>query len=182
MIRRLLTGIARPMVPRRVIMMAALVVAWCVLWGTVSAANLLSGLLVALLVTTPGLGGALDGGFRPKPFARLMWLILIDLMKSTIAVSYEILRLRGPASESIVAVTVPVEARRHLLLYTAAITLTPGTVVVDTDVDSGTLYVHLLDDADVAGSVAHVQRMAELAVRSFPPRSQGSASAVGDLA
>ncbi len=156
---------------RRVTMILILTVVWCVLWERFSVANLLSGVLAALVVTTKGLGDPLLGGVRPVPLVRLTWVVFVDLVRSTTEVVFEIVTLKDRSSESVVAVAVPPEARRHMLFYTAAITLTPGTVVVDTDVDTGTLYIHLLHDTDVDATIAHVARLAELACLAFPVAS-----------
>ena len=180
MIGRGVRAVLAGMSPRRVVMIVSLVASWCVLWGTVSAANILSGALAALLVTAPGLGDALTGGVRPGPLLRLTWVVLVDLVRSTVAVAVEILSPGDHSSESIVAVTVPPEGRRHMLFYTAAITITPGTVVVDTDTEAGTLYIHLLHDTDVAATDAHVQRLAELTCRAFPPAADHGAVLVAD--
>lgn len=173
MIGRLIRASMRGLSLRRVVMMAALVATWCVLWGDISAANVLSGALLAAALTTPGLGGALSGSIRPVPLVLLAWIVLVDLVKSTVGVAMEILTPGDRTSESIVAVTVPPEARRHMLFFTAAITLTPGTVVVDVDVDAGTLYVHLLHDTDVAANQADIQRLAELTCAAFPVAPDG---------
>lgn len=163
---------------RRAAMAASLVGTWCVLWESVSVANLLSGGLVAIIVTAPGLGGALAGGVRLVPLMRLLLLIFVDLVRSTFAVSRKILSAGTDTSESIVSVTVAPDARRHLLLFTAAITLTPGTVVVDTDTEDGTLYVHLLHDIDAEANTAHIHRLAELSCQAFP--TAGGAEVVTD--
>ena len=160
---------------RRAAMAASLVGAWCVLWERLSVANVVSGILVSIIVTSPGLGGSLAGGVKPLPLARLLWLIFVDLVRSTVVVSRDILTPGNHTSESIVAVTVTPAARRHLLLFTAAITLTPGTVVVDADIEAGTLYVHLLHDTDVEANTAHIHRLAELASEAFPLSDNGEA-------
>lgn len=174
MITRLLRAVVRGVSLRRMIMMSALVVTWCVLWGDVSAANVLSGVLLAVVLTAPGLGGALSGGVRVVPLLQLSWVVLVDLVRSTVKVAREILTPGDQSSESIVAVSVPPQARRHMLFFTAAITLTPGTVVVDVDVDAGTLFVHLLHDTGAAANRAHVQRLAELTCAAFPIAGDGS--------
>lgn len=173
MIGRMMRAVLRGLSLRRAIMMAALVATWCVLWGDVSPANVLSGALLAVFLTAPGLGGALSGGIRPVPLARLSWLVLVDLVKSTVQVAREILTPGDQSSESIVAVTIPPQARRHMLFFTAALTLTPGTVVVDVDVEAGTLYIHVLHDTDVAANQALVRRLAELTCAAFPVAAGG---------
>jgi multisubunit Na+/H+ antiporter MnhE subunit len=71
----------------------------------------------------------------------------------------------------VIAVTLPAEARRHLLLLVVAVTVTPGTAVVDTDPDSGTLYLHLLNSAEREATELHVRRIADLACRALPTRA-----------
>ncbi len=165
---------------RRICMIAVLVLGWCVLWGRFTVANALSGLAVGLIVTASGLSAPLAGGVRPAPLARLLWVVFVDLIRSTGAIGREILTPRDQTSESIVAVPVPAAARRHMLFYTAAITLTPGTVVVHADADIGVVYVHLLRGTGVKSTEDHVARLADLAVQAFPvpgtvePRSSGS--------
>ena len=57
-----------------------------------------------------------------------------------------------------------------------SITLSPGTAIVDINVDTGRLYLHLLH-ADAAPQVTkHVERLAELACRSFPTADLGTDS------
>ncbi len=70
--------------------------------------------------------------------------------------------------EAIIAVDTDLEARSHLLMLVVAITVTPGTAVVDTDADTGRLYLHLLHAEKAESTVAHVQRIAELACRALP--------------
>ena len=56
--------------------------------------------------------------------------------------------------------------------------ITPRNRFVDTDVEAGTLYIHLLHDTDVAANQAHVQRLAELTCRAFPGAAGGPIAGV----
>ena len=99
------------------------------------------------------------------------WFVLVDLVVSTGAVAREILTPTDFTEEAIIAVEVPTSARRHLLLLLVAITVTPGTAVVDTDGERGTLYLHLLHCDRRAAVTAHIDRLAALAGAALPPPS-----------
>jgi multicomponent Na+:H+ antiporter subunit E len=154
--------------PRRLLTMALLVVAWCALWGTVSVANVGSGVLLAVAVTVFTGVDPHAGGIRPWPLLQFGWLVAVDMVASTAHVAWEILTPTDYTDEAIIAVDTPVGARSHLLMLAVAITVTPGTAVVDTDAETGRLYLHLLH-ADQEDEIRrHVLRLVELACRALP--------------
>jgi multisubunit Na+/H+ antiporter MnhE subunit len=81
---------------------------------------------------------------------------------------WEILTPIDYTDETIIAVDTQAEARSHLFLLVVAITLTPGTAVVDTDPDTGRLYIHLLHADAEPQVIEHVRQLAELACQAFP--------------
>ena len=87
------------------------------------------------------------------------------------SVALEVLTPTDRTDEAIVAVPLPTESRRHLLLLIVAVTVTPGTAVIDADPDTGTLYLHLLHSDRRDATVAHVEELAELACKALPVRS-----------
>jgi len=159
---------------RRLISIAALVAAWCFLWATISIANIVSGTAIAIAVTSPSLATAGSGGVRLRPLLRLIWMATVDLAKSTVIVATEIITPKDRTKESIVAVKLPSGSRHHLLLLVVAITLTPGTAVVDTDPDAGILYLHLLHDQNRAKTIEHVVEFANLACQALPVSTIGT--------
>ena len=161
----------RPLTVRRLLTLIALVLAWCALWGEVTLANLLAGVAIAVVLTALGIGSEGRGGVRLVPLARFVGLVMIDLVVSTVTVAKEILTPIDSTEEAIVAVGVPIETRRHLLLMIVAITLTPGTAVVDADADTGTLYLHLLHVDRRDAVTAHVRTLAELACLALPEQA-----------
>lgn len=156
---------------RRLITVVALVLAWCALWGEVSAANVISGTVVAVAVSVAGIGTAGRGGIRLRPLARFVGLVAVDLVTSTVTVAREILTPTDYTDEAIIAVPVPGDTRSHLLLLIVAVTVTPGTAVVDADPDAGVVYLHLLHADRSDATAAHVRELAELACRALPTRS-----------
>ncbi len=153
---------------RSLVVVVALVGAWCALWESFSFANVLSGIAVA--VPAVMFTGSQTNGrtIRIVPAIKLVWLVTVDLVMSTVHVVWEILTPIDYTDETIIAVDTQVEARSHLFLLVVAITLTPGTAVVDTDPDTGRLYIHLLHADAEPQVIEHVRRLAELACQAFP--------------
>lgn len=165
---------------RRLVTIAGLVFAWCALWGTVSVANVVSGVLVSLLVLGSGVGTAGRGGIRIGPLVKFGLLVLIDLVKSSFTVAWEILTPTDYTEEAIIAVEAPLDTRQHLLLLVVAVTVTPGTAVIDTDPDNGTLYVHVLHASKADEIRAHILELSELACRALPVTADGADRVVVD--
>lgn len=154
--------------PRRLTAIATLTLVWCGLWGEVTFANVFAGLAIAVGVIMAGVGTAGRGSVRPVPLLHLLWVVALDLVKSTVSVAGEIITPGDRTNESIIAVNVAPGGRDHLLLLIVAITLTPGTAVVDADPDSGTLYLHLLHDERRAATIEHVEQLARLVCDALP--------------
>ena len=110
---------------RRLVTIAGLVFAWCALWGTISVANVMSGVIVSVLVLASGVGTSGRGGIRPGPLVRFLGLVMVDLVKSSVTVAWEILTPTDYTEEAIIAVDAPVNTRQHLLLLVVAVTVTP---------------------------------------------------------
>ncbi len=154
--------------PRRSMALLLLVGAWCALWGAVSVANVLSGTLIAVAATLFGGVDRHGGGVRIVPLLHFGWLVAVDLVASTAYVAWEILTPTDYTDEAIIAVDTTIASRSHFLLLVVAITVTPGTAVIDTDSDTGRLYLHLLH-ADKAPEIErHVAHLASLACRALP--------------
>ncbi len=164
----------RPRTIRDLTMVTALAATWVGLWGSFSAANVLGGLVLAVLVSGLGVGTSGRGGIRPIPLMRLLWRVLLDLVTSTLSVAVEIATPTDRTEEAIVAVPLPVESRQHFLLLIVAITLTPGTAVVDADPDTGTLYLHLLHVDRRMAVETHVHELARLARAALPTDAERS--------
>lgn len=158
---------------RHLLSIVALTTAWCGLWRSVSIANLLSGAALASALTYSGLGTSGRGGIRITPLLQLCWLVLVDLVMSTINVAIEIITPTNRTDEGIIEVTLPSEARQHLLLLVVAITLTPGTAVVDADPDTGVLYLHLLHIERRDATIEHIDTLARLTCEALPVNNIG---------
>lgn len=166
---------------RHLLATAVLVGAWCALWGEVTIANLVSGLVVSVGLVGFSLRGRIgpDTGISGRvgigALLRLIVFVAVELTMSTIAVAREVLTPGDQTNEAIIAMHLPDAARHHLLIMVVGITVTPGTAVVDSDADAGILYLHLLYGDQREEVEAGVQRLADLAFEAFPPvRAEGS--------
>jgi len=158
--------------PRRLATLALLVIAWCALWGSVSVANVLSGTLIAVAATMFSGVDRTSGGLRIVPLLHFVWLVAVDLVVSTASVAWEILTPTDYTDEAIIAVDTGIASRSHFLMLVVAITVTPGTAVIDSDSDTGRLYLHLLHAEKAPEIEQHVRHLAELACRALPANEE----------
>ncbi len=175
------TTVRAVMTPRRLLTIALLVAAWCALWGELSIANAASGTLVAVAATVFSGVDRNAGGLRIVPLLHFMWLVAVDLVTSTVQVAWEILTPTDYTDEAIIAVDAPVASRSHLLMLVVAITVTPGTAVIDSDGDTGRLYLHVLHAEKSDEIQRHVRQLADLACRALPVRPAGGVSGVSGV-
>lgn len=158
--------------PRSVVRVVPLVVLWVGLWGTVSLANVVSGLLAALfvLVVFPLPAGD-DRRVAPLALLRFAGVFLVLVVKSTWSVVVAVVRPRGHVRPGLVDVELADDSPVITTVVANAITLTPGTLTVDVHTVGGrsVLRVHALDASDPAGVRADGADIERLARAAFPP-------------
>ncbi|SCF02308.1 Na+/H+ antiporter subunit E [Micromonospora tulbaghiae] len=129
----------------RAIAVTGLVTVWVLLWGTFSWANVLSGLVVAavLLVVFPLPPVTFAGRIRPVPLLRFVVRFLYDLVVASAQVAWLAVRSKHPQS-AIIAVPLRVNTDLNLTLNAEALSLVPGSLILEADRSTGTLYVHVI--------------------------------------
>lgn len=125
-----------------------LAIIWGVLQGTTSVSDYVIGFLVAFLITwlvSPSYG---TRSLRALAFiGYVTWQIVV----SALHVTRVILGPKGRVQPGIVAVPLVLRSRAEVLILATVITLTPGTISVETGTDSHgniVLFVHALEMAD----------------------------------
>lgn len=160
---------------------AALVVVWVFAWGDLSVANVVSGAGVGLLILAVFPIGRLpdQGGrtFRFVPAVRLVWVFLVNLVVSNVAMAREILTGGRRIEAGVVACPLRVDSDGIATFLTNVLTLSPGTLPLEVDHDPPVLYVHVLHMADREKIVATVRRLEELAVATYGNPAERSACA-----
>ena len=124
-----------------------LTVVWVFLWGDLSVGNVLSGLLIALAVTTGLRMAPIDfhGRFRPLGFLRLFGRFAVDLVKASFEVSLIAIRPRYVPHGAVIGVQLRSHSDLYLTLTAELSSLVPGSLVVEAHRLTGMLYLHVLD-------------------------------------
>lgn len=139
-------------------MLIWLMFVWVLLWGDLSAGNFLSGLLVALLVTTvaPFPATPFDGRFRPVGVAHLALRFLWDIIMSSFQQGKFILT-GGQPQAAIIRIHLRSHSDVYLSMISGMTALVPGSVVVEAHRVTGTLYVHVFDTR-LAGGIEGIHK------------------------
>jgi multicomponent Na+:H+ antiporter subunit E len=149
-----------------------LVLVWNLLWGTWSWANLVSGIVVALAVTVLLPLPPVVGGVRVRPARLAVFLLtfLADLVRAGAEVAWQTVRPRGISGSAIVQVTLRTDSDLLITIVTEAVTLVPGSMVIEIDREHRTLGLHILsvdDEGDLERHRRSVLATEERVVRAF---------------
>ncbi|MFK3980359.1 Na+/H+ antiporter subunit E [Micromonospora sp. NPDC050397] len=136
----------------QLVTVAWLVLVWNLLWGEFTWGNVLGGGLVALLVLVffPLPRVTFDGRIRPLPLLRFAGRFAAELLTASVQVALVALRPGRATQSAIIAVPLRVGSDLNLTLTAEALSLVPGTLIVEAVRRTGTLYVHVLDVRDSA--------------------------------
>ncbi|MGA1170592.1 MAG: Na+/H+ antiporter subunit E [Ilumatobacteraceae bacterium] len=151
----------------------ALLLLWIALWGEVSVANVLSGVLVVAIVSWLF---AHDRPrryvMRPVPALRLLLHVLVSLVGSSVRVVFAVL---FPTRERIATSVQSVALQQGSVFVGAvvanAITLTPGTMSLDLDESTLVLSVHVLGRVDPDEFRRDVLQLEDLVARAVRERT-----------
>jgi multicomponent K+:H+ antiporter subunit E len=132
---------------------AALFAMWLLLNQSLAVGHVLLGLVLAIagaLIATPlELPRAIVR--RPASIARLAGRVLVDIVRSNIAVGRIILGWRPQGRRSgFLAIPLDLRDRYGLAVLACIVTSTPGTIWLSFDSARGTLLIHVLDLIDEA--------------------------------
>ncbi|KAA9268557.1 Na+/H+ antiporter subunit E [Corynebacterium amycolatum] len=147
---------------------------WVMLWGEVTFANVLSGILVATLLNLAmpiPPNSALDINFGGM--VRLFGSWTIDFVKASISVSWLAIRRADPPPTAIIKVPMRTNDDISLTTAMALINLQPGGIIVDIDKREKTLTMHILDASStskVAEQINQLTRIERRVIRAFENR------------
>jgi multicomponent Na+:H+ antiporter subunit E len=165
-------GVLRHRLRHQLPLLLWLVLVWILLWGTWSWANLISGTVVAVAVTSllplpPVVGGVQVHGVR---LLRLLGYFAVDLVVSAAQVAWLTVRPRGISRSAIVKIPLRTDSDLLLTIVAETVTLVPGSIVIDLDREEKTLILHVLnvdDESDVERRRASVLAQEERVVRAL---------------
>lgn len=127
--------------------LAWLTFVWVLLWGVVSWANVLAGLVLAIAIVTllPLPRVAVEGRIHPLSVAMLVLRLIYDFAVSSFQVGWMAVRPGKPPLGAVVRVRVAIKSDMVLTLAIDYLNLVPGTMVVELDHQRRLLYVHVFD-------------------------------------
>lgn len=153
-----------------------LAVIWLLLWGTFSWANLVNGVVVAVLLCLAFPLPPADLGLRLHPWGilKLVVYLLWDMWISGVRVTKQIF-VDYPHRAAVLAI--PLRCRSELMLTATAVAVSnvPGGSVIELRRATATLFVHVLDADDpkaLETARRSVWRTEELTVRAFGSREE----------
>lgn len=131
---------------RRLPLVLWLTAVWILLWGTLDLGTLVFGLLVALLVTLvfPLPPVTTHMVVRPLALLRLVCYLAVDLVVSTVRVSWQAVRYGPRTSAGIVRVTLLTDSDHLTAMVANAVSLAPGKFVMQIDRAHRICYVYAL--------------------------------------
>jgi multicomponent Na+:H+ antiporter subunit E len=124
------------------------------LWGVLSWATLISGLVVAaiLLAVFPLPPVTFAGRPHPAGLMRFTLRFLGDLIIASGQLAWLAFRFGHQPRSAIIRVPLRVPSDLILTLTGEAVSLVPGSLIVDTDRENTTLYVHVINMPDRAAA------------------------------
>lgn len=139
-----------------------LVVLWCLLWGSWAPLTIACGVLVALLTTQLLPLPPVPLSARFSPWHVLVFLAVwgAQVVVASFQVAWIAVRRRPVRRNALVFVQLRSSSEMTFTLAAIAITLVPGSYVVDVDVRRRRLLLHVLDTDDAG----HVERMRAQAI------------------
>ncbi|MFJ8577656.1 Na+/H+ antiporter subunit E [Micromonospora sp. NPDC093277] len=131
----------------RAVTLGWLVLIWLLLWGEITWANLLGGLVVgaAVLIFFPLPPVTFGGRLRAGALLILAVTFVGELVTASVHVAAIAVRPGYQPRGAIIAVPLRIGTDLNLALTAELVSLVPGTLILDVDRDRGVLYVHVLD-------------------------------------
>lgn len=154
-----------------------LIALWMLLWGQFTVLAFLTGVVVAVFVTSVFRLPPVELSGRLNPWWLLIFLLqfLGAVVKGSLVVAWQVVSPRSQPGVSVVAV--PLVTDDDLIMAHVGVTasLIPGSLVLETDRDRRILYLHVLGastDAEVEAQRRLVQRWEARLVRAVGSRAQ----------
>ncbi|MDI2097360.1 Na+/H+ antiporter subunit E [Ruicaihuangia caeni] len=169
-------GFIRRLRLRQLPVMIGLVVFWLMLWGDVTALNVVVGVVLAIIVTRVFYLPPVDISGRVNPWWLLRYLgyFLRELVIASFQVAFLALDPRGVPHSSFVRVKLRTKSDFILTMVGMTISLIPGSLVAEVDRYQSTLYLHVLNTRtlkDVEAMRREVRWIEELLIRAVGDRN-----------
>lgn len=163
---------------KRLVIVVWSTVVWVTLWETLTWANVLGGLAVSagVLYLLPPRTTTSSVGFRPLAAIRLLGYFLGELVLASAQIVWEVLTPTDHTRAAVVAVHTRSRVAGHVTAVASMVSLIPGTLSLEVDRETMTIYIHVLHLDSFEDTTSSVQRLEDLTLAAFPPRSHAEPS------
>jgi multicomponent Na+:H+ antiporter subunit E len=131
----------------QVVLLLGLVLLWCLLWGQFTVLSVVSGVVLAVVISLLFYLPAIDLSGRINLWHTVVFFVrlILDIGRASVQVAWLVIDPKYRPSSAILAI--PLDTRSDLIMtWTAeAISLVPGSIVVDVDRQESVLYVHVIN-------------------------------------
>ena len=131
----------------QVVLLLGLVILWCLVWGQFTPLSVVTGVLLAVVISLVFYLPAIDLSGRINIWYVVVFFVrlILDICRASLEVAWLVIDPRYKPSSAILAI--PLDTRSDLIMmFTAeAISLVPGSIVVDIDRQESVLYVHVIN-------------------------------------
>lgn len=156
----------------RVWVLCWLMLAWVLLWGSASPANIIGGFAVALVITLllPLPAVPVEGRLHPLSLLRLIAYVGYKLVQSSLQVAWLAIKPGPPPLTAVLRARLSIKSDLVLALASNILTIIPGSIVLEIDQERRLIYVHVIDvgnDKAVAGFYMQVTQIERLLIAAF---------------
>lgn len=133
-------------------LLIALVALWMLLWGSISWLNLVTGAILAVLVTRVFFLPAVDlsGRLHLGWFLVFLGRFSFSLVIASFQVALQAFSPKGVRHNGVIAVQLDTRSDFIMTMTAIALSLIPGSIVLEVDRQSSILYLHVLGASDEA--------------------------------
>ncbi len=161
----------------RLWVLAWLTLVWILLWGNISAANILSGLAIALVITVllPLPPVPVQGKVHLVSLLNLIVRVSWYLVVSSTQIAWLAIRPGPPPINAVLRAQLSIKSDLVLALAVNIITLIPGSIVLEIDQRRRLIYAHVIDvgsQRSVENFYAQINRVEQLLIKAFERDSE----------
>ncbi|MDN5807662.1 MAG: Na+/H+ antiporter subunit E [Brevibacterium sp.] len=157
---------------QQLVLVFFLVVLWVMLWDAVSLMHILTGVVLALVVTRvfylPPV--VLSGRFNIIHALNYGLWFLYSLIQASVEVAWFAIRRRAVGAGSVIACDLRTSSDLLMTLVADTASLIPGSIIIDSDRAQGVLYLHVLDcdsEEKIFSAKKQVYHIEELLIRAL---------------
>jgi multicomponent Na+:H+ antiporter subunit E len=156
----------------RVWVVCWLMLVWVLLWGKLSAGNILGGLAIAMVITVllPLPAVPIEGRLHPLSLLRLVVVVAYQLVLSSVQVAWLAVKPGPPLLSAVLRARLAIKSDLVLALAVNIMSLIPGSIVLEVDQERRLVYVHVIDvgnEKAVARFYRQVEQIERLLVAAF---------------